>query len=149
VISHQKGLARGLYTEADYRALMTWMREEFRGEGVVFDGIYHSPCGPRQHADAAIPLQEGCKPGAGMLRRAARELHLSLSDSVLVGTRSIDVAAANAGGLAHTFLLRETEQLTCGGACTAVDSLGEVEAWLARRERWANRTPASQELASA
>jgi D-glycero-D-manno-heptose 1,7-bisphosphate phosphatase len=148
VISHQKGLARGVYIEADYLALMNWMREEFRREDVVFDGVYHCPCGSK-HTDQATPLQEGCKPGAAMLCRAARELHLSLSDSVMVGTRSIDVAAANAGGLAHVLLLRETERLTCGGAYTAVDSLGEVEAWLAGQERWANRTAASRELAPA
>jgi D-glycero-D-manno-heptose 1,7-bisphosphate phosphatase len=148
VVSHQKGLARGVFTEADYGALMEWIREEFRREGVVFDGVYHCPCGTKNLTPQSKPEQAGHKPGAGMLRRAARDLNLELSESVMVGDRGIDVAVANAGGLRQAFLLRGSEQLASGGAYTAVNSLGEVEAWLVKYGKGANLPPASQNLAS-
>jgi D-glycero-D-manno-heptose 1,7-bisphosphate phosphatase len=148
VVSYQKGLARGIYTEAEYCSMMRWMQEVFRREGIVFDGIYSCPSGSRQPVVQPIG-SKNWKPGAGMLHRAAQNLHLSLTDSVMVGARGIDVAVANAGGLSRAFLLRKSGEETCGGASTAVDSLGEVETWLVSHGKGANLPPASQDLAVA
>ena len=41
VVTNQAGIARGLYTEADYEALTVWIRDQLRGEGVEFDAVYH------------------------------------------------------------------------------------------------------------
>ena len=78
--------------------------------------------------------------GRGKLRAArkaafihvepARDLHLDLTRSVLVGDRCSDIAAANTAGLAQAFLLRGTETGPCSGTHTAVDTLAPVEAWL-------------------
>jgi D-glycero-D-manno-heptose 1,7-bisphosphate phosphatase len=145
VVTYQEGLARGVFTQADYAGLMRWMREEFRREGIALDGVFHCPSGVK----SKTPEGNGeCRPGAGMLRRAARDLRLELSESVLVGARTIDVAAANAGGLRQAFLLRGSEQLTGGGANAAVSSLGEVEAWLAEQAKGANHPPTSRFLAA-
>jgi D-glycero-D-manno-heptose 1,7-bisphosphate phosphatase len=65
-----------------------------------------------------------------MLLRAARDLSLDLARSVLVGDRCSDVAAANAAGVAHAFLLRGTETHPCPGPHHSIDSLAAVEAWL-------------------
>ena len=134
VVTNQAGIARGFYTEADYHALMKWMREQFRREGVVFDGVYHSPYHPEHGVGKFKREHEDRKPGAGMLRRAARDLGLVLAESVMVGDRCTDVGAANAGGLRQAFLLRGTEDAPCGGVYSRVDSLGEVEAWLVESE---------------
>ena len=127
VVTNQAGIARGLYTTTDFEALMHWMRAEFRAEGVTLDAVYHSPYHPehgvgpwrREHADR--------KPGPGMLLRAARDLGVDLSRSVMVGDRCSDVGAANAAGLSRVFLLRGTELRDCGGQYTPVNSLAEVE----------------------
>jgi D-glycero-D-manno-heptose 1,7-bisphosphate phosphatase len=134
IVTNQAGIARGLYTEADYQALMKWMREELRAEGIVFDGVYHSPYHPEHGIGEYKREHEDRKPGAGMLRRAARDLGIVLAESVMVGDRCTDIAAANAGGLRQAFLVRGTEEAGCGGTYTAVDSLGEVEAWLIERK---------------
>jgi len=132
IATNQAGIARGFYTEADYHALMTWMREEFRREGIVFDGVYHSPYHPEHGVGKYKREHEDRKPGAGMLRRAAHDLGIVLADSVMVGDRCTDVATAHAGGLRQAFLLRGTEDAVCGGTYTTVDSLSEVEAWLVK-----------------
>lgn len=138
IVTNQAGIARGLYTEAQYHSLMNWMRGEFRLHDIVFDGIYHSPYHPEHGIGEYKREHEDRKPGAGMLRRAARDLGIELSESVMVGDRCTDIAAANAGGLRQAFLLRGTEEPRAGcGTYVAVDSLGEVEAWL----REAGKTP--------
>jgi D-glycero-D-manno-heptose 1,7-bisphosphate phosphatase len=130
IVTNQAGIARGFYTEADYHALMKWMREQFRRDGIVFDGVYHAPYHPEHGVGRWKREHEDRKPGAGMLRRAARDLGIELAQSVMVGDRCTDIAAANSGGLRQAFLLRGTEDEPCRGTHAEVDSLAEVEAWL-------------------
>jgi D-glycero-D-manno-heptose 1,7-bisphosphate phosphatase len=49
----------------------------------------------------------------------------------MVGDRCSDVAAANAAGLRRAFLISGTEERDCGGDYIGVQSLAEVESWLA------------------
>ena len=65
-----------------------------------------------------------------MLLRAARELGIDLTQSVMVGDRCSDIGAANAGGLRQAFLLRGTEPEPCPGEHMAVETLAEVERWI-------------------
>jgi D-glycero-D-manno-heptose 1,7-bisphosphate phosphatase len=118
---------------------MQWMRGQFRREGIVLDGIYHSPYHPEHGIGEYKREHEDRKPGAGMLRRAARDLHIVLSESVMVGDRCTDIAAANAGGLRQAFLLRGTEEAHCGGSYMPVNSLAEVNAWLLKEENRPSR----------
>jgi D-glycero-D-manno-heptose 1,7-bisphosphate phosphatase len=130
VVTNQAGIARGLYTEEQYHELMNWMREEFRLEGIVFDGVYHSPWHPVHGVGRFKQEHEDRKPGAGMLHRAARDLHLDLARSIMVGDRCTDIGAANAGGLRQAFLLHGTEDGNCTGVFAAIHSLAELEDWL-------------------
>jgi D-glycero-D-manno-heptose 1,7-bisphosphate phosphatase len=130
VVTNQSGIARGLYTEADLHILMDWMRSQFLARGITLDAVYFCPYHPvhgvgpyqREHPDR--------KPAPGMLLRAQRDLSLDLAGSILVGDRCSDIAAANAAGLAHAFLLRGTESGTCPGPHQPIDSLATVKAWL-------------------
>jgi D-glycero-D-manno-heptose 1,7-bisphosphate phosphatase len=77
-----------------------------------------------------------------MLRRAARDLHLDLGESVMVGDQCTDIAAAHAGGLRQAFLLSGTEGTGCTGDYAAVHSLADVEAWLIRHKQTKINAPA-------
>src|ERR1700728_2572664 len=92
IVTNQAGIARGFYTEAEYHALMQWMREEFQRDGIRFDGIYHCPYHPEHGVGQYKREHEDRKPGAGMLRRAARDLGIVLEESVMVGDRCTDIA---------------------------------------------------------
>lgn len=129
VVTNQSGIARELYTTAQFEELMQWMGEAFRAEGAPLDAVYHCPFHPdgiglwrREHEDR--------KPGPGMLLQAERELGIELRRSVMVGDRCSDVGAANAAGLRQAFLLRGTEPGACPGEAIAVESLEEIERWL-------------------
>jgi D-glycero-D-manno-heptose 1,7-bisphosphate phosphatase len=130
VVTNQAGIARGYYTEEDFETLMGWMREALRAEGVELDAVYHCPFHPEHGVGKYKREHEDRKPGTGMLRRAVRDFGVELSESVMVGDRCSDVAAANSAGLRQAFLISGTEQAGCGGDYVSVESLAEVERWL-------------------
>lgn len=130
VVTNQAGIARGFYTEDDFLTLMEWMRAELRRDGVEFDAVYHCPYHPEHGVGQYRREHEDRKPGTGMLRRAVAEFGVELAESVLVGDRCSDVAAANRAGLRKAFLVKGTEDAGCDGDFLAVESLTEVEEWL-------------------
>lgn len=130
VVTNQSGIARGMYSEADFHTLMDWMRAELGREQVSLDAVYFCPFHPEHGVGEYRREHEDRKPGPGMLLRAAREHGLDLSRSVLVGDRCSDLAAANAAGLRQAFFLRGTETAACPGEYVTVSFLYEVERWL-------------------
>ena len=130
VVTNQAGIARGYYSEADFQTLMMFMREKLRAEGVELDAVYFCPFHPEHGVGEYKREHEDRKPGTGMLRRGATQFGLELSESVMVGDRCSDVAAANAAGLRQAFLISGTETGGCGGDHLKVKSLAEVERWL-------------------
>lgn len=131
VVTNQAGIGRGMYTEAEFHTLMDWMRSEFDREGVTLDAIYFSPYHPEHGVGDYKRDHEDRKPGTGMLRRAVTDLGISLQDSILIGDRCTDIAAANAAGLRQAFLIAGTEPPeACPGNYLPVNALAEVESWL-------------------
>lgn len=98
VVTNQSGIGRGMYTEADFFRLTDWMRAQFDAAGAPLAAVYHCPHRP----DAACDCR---KPAPGMLLRAARELKLDLSRSVLFGDKGSDLQAAASAGVPHRVLL--------------------------------------------
>jgi D-glycero-D-manno-heptose 1,7-bisphosphate phosphatase len=129
VVTNQAGIARGYYSEEDFLRLMAWMRAEFAQEGTELDAVYFCPFHPEHGIGEYKRDHEDRKPGTGMLRRGASEFGVSLAESVMLGDRCTDVAAANAAGLKKAFLLAGTES-HCAGEYEAVDTLAQVERWM-------------------
>lgn len=130
VVTNQSGIARGLYSEAEFQALMMWMRAQLAREGVHLDAVYHCPYHPDHGVGEYRREHEDRKPSPGMLRRAALDLDLDLGRSLMIGDRCSDVAAANAAGLRQAFLLRGTEAAPCAGSHLSLSNLRELEVWL-------------------
>jgi D-glycero-D-manno-heptose 1,7-bisphosphate phosphatase len=65
-----------------------------------------------------------------MLLRAQREFGVSLADSLMVGDRCSDIAAANRAGVRQAFLIAGTEEAGCPGNYLKVNELLEIEDWL-------------------
>jgi D-glycero-D-manno-heptose 1,7-bisphosphate phosphatase len=105
------------------------MRSEFDREGVTLDAVYHAPFHPEHGIGHYKREHEDRKPSAGMLRRAQADLGVSLAESIMVGDRCTDIAAANSAGLRQAFLIAGTET-ACPGSYQPVTSHAEVEAWL-------------------
>lgn len=104
VVTNQSGIARGYYTEPEFRALHRWIDERLRESGARIDAVYFCPHLP----DAALPMyRNDCecrKPRPGMLLQAIRELDIDPASSFLIGDEASDCAAAAAGAVAcHLF----------------------------------------------
>ncbi|MBW3624100.1 MAG: D-glycero-beta-D-manno-heptose 1,7-bisphosphate 7-phosphatase [Armatimonadetes bacterium] len=97
IASNQSGIARGYLPEATADAMMHRLKEAVEAEGGRIAGIYHCPHSPEDGCDCRKPLP-------GLLLQAARDLHLDLSRSVMVGDSKRDLEAAAAAGCAATVL---------------------------------------------
>ncbi len=133
VITNQAGIGRGLYSEAQFHALMSAMRGALATQGAQVDAVYYSPFHP-EHGIGEYQRDTECrKPKPGMLLQAAAEHGIDLAASVLVGDRCSDVQAGAAAGLSQLFLVAGTEREGCAGVShTPVARLTEVTLWLER-----------------
>lgn len=92
--SNQSGIARGLYTAADYEAVQKHLRALLTTHGARLDGSYYCPHHPRFTGPC-----ECRKPGLKQFQDAAAALDIDFSESWWVGDRLSDVQpAAPLGG---------------------------------------------------
>jgi D-glycero-D-manno-heptose 1,7-bisphosphate phosphatase len=89
LVTNQSGIGRGRFDEAAYHAVHRRLEEQLAAEGARLDAPYFCPLAP----DAPDP-ERMRKPGAGMFRRAIRELDLDPAASWFVGDRMRDVLPA-------------------------------------------------------
>lgn len=130
VVTNQSGIARGLYTEAKFHALMDYIRAELDQEGITLAAVYYCPFHPIHGRGEWKREHEDRKPSPGMLYRAARDLHLDLARSIMVGDRCSDISAANSAELRQAFLLAGTETTECPGSYLSILDLAALEHWL-------------------
>ena len=126
LVTNQSGIARGLYTEADYHAVAARLEEVLRAAGAAPDGTYYCP----HHPDFTGPCD--CrKPGTGLYLRAAREHGLDPASSWFVGDKLSDVLPARALGgtgiLVRTGYGAESEDRLPAGFRAADDVSGAVD----------------------
>jgi D-glycero-D-manno-heptose 1,7-bisphosphate phosphatase len=111
VITNQSGIARGLYSEADYLSLSAHMQTLLRAQGVRLDAVEYCPHLPDAPV-ARYRLDCDCrKPRPAMLQRAAARLAIDLGRSVLVGDRRTDIEAGRAAGVGRCYLVRSGQRL--------------------------------------
>jgi histidinol-phosphate phosphatase family protein len=104
VITNQSGIARGLLTEADYEAVDARMDALLAAEGVTLAGAYFCPHHP-DFPHGGVTACDCRKPGAGLHRRALRELGLDPERSVFIGDRWRDLEPADRLGAGTRILV--------------------------------------------
>jgi histidinol-phosphate phosphatase family protein len=101
IVSNQSGLARGIITAEQARAVHERFVALLAAEAVAIDAYRYCPHGP----DAGCACR---KPAPGMLLDAARELGVDLTRSVMIGDRASDLEAGRAAGCPTTILITDT-----------------------------------------
>ena len=96
IISNQSGIARGYFSEADYRAVEGEVERQL-GAGLI-DGTYFCPEMP----DSGSIRR---KPETGMILEAQREHGIDLPRSFFIGDKAIDVECGRRAGT-RTILVR-------------------------------------------
>ena len=94
VITNQSGIARGYYTESDFRKLTDWMNGEFARHGVTVTDVFHCPelSGPDR------------KPEPGMFLKARDKYGIDMAASVSLGDKPRDVEAGERAGVGRNLL---------------------------------------------
>jgi D-glycero-D-manno-heptose 1,7-bisphosphate phosphatase len=110
VLTNQSGVARGLYTVADFETLTHWMQSELAREGVALDLVLAS----FEHRDGSVKAYRRDsywrKPNPGMVFEAAVRLNLDLSQSVFLGDTLSDMQAALNGGVGMPLWLTRSKE---------------------------------------
>jgi len=106
VITNQAGIAKGIYTEADFYRLTDWMLEQFLNKGITISKVYHCP----HHPEITGPWQ--CrKPDPGMILNAVKDFNLDISECVLIGDKESDLEAGRRAGIPDANLHKFTLSL--------------------------------------
>lgn len=94
VITNQSGIARGYYTEDDFKALNDWMVARFAAEGVTITDVFYCPelSGPDR------------KPEPGMFLKARDKYGIDMAASVSLGDKPRDVEAGERAGIGRNLL---------------------------------------------
>ena len=114
-------VARGLISEQQLQEIHTILAQQLRAAGgPLLDAVYYCPHHPQATLEAYRVACECRKPRPGALLQAAREHHLDLAASFMVGDRITDVMAGAAAGC-RTVLVRSP--LTDAPSIVTVDPI--------------------------
>jgi D-glycero-D-manno-heptose 1,7-bisphosphate phosphatase len=103
--TNQAGIARGYFSAETLAEINAEVVRQLESEGARLDGLYVCTHHPTAGRPPYRQLCECRKPKPGLLRRAAEELGLDLSRSVMVGDKPSDVEAGQAAGGAGVLVL--------------------------------------------
>ena len=102
VITNQSGIARGLYTEKEYRILTDYMIEQFANRGIRIEKVYHCPHLPE--TDGPCDCR---KPNPGMIVEAINEYGINPKRSVVIGDSERDLLAGINAGIGKNLYIQD------------------------------------------
>jgi D-glycero-D-manno-heptose 1,7-bisphosphate phosphatase len=104
VVTNQSGIGRGYYTEQDYQQLTQWYRQQLAECGVDITDVFHCPHEP----EASCVCR---KPQAGLFLQAFQHYSIDSNNSIMVGDKLSDMAAAEAAGIKKRYLVKGGESV--------------------------------------
>ena len=131
IVSNQAGVGKGLMTEEDLLAIEARLRAALGAAGVTIHAAYYC-----RHTDAmCCPCR---KPKGGLLRLAAKELHIDLANSYMIGDSWRDMAAGRDAGVTTVFVptgINPEEQARRAGnmADYRAASLADAVSWICHK----------------
>ena len=109
IVTNQAGIGRGLYTEANFLALMEWVKIKFDEKNIPIDDIFFSPFHPEAGIGEYKKDSYLRKPNPGMLFNAQKKYKIDLSKSIIVGDNISDIEAGQSAGVGTNILFSKDE----------------------------------------
>jgi len=94
IVTNQSGIARGYYSEHEFKRLTRWVEHQFWKKGIKIRQTLHCP----HHPMYSLPC---CcrKPKIGMLTKASRRFGIDRSQSIMIGDSLSDMQCARTAGV--------------------------------------------------
>tara|TARA_Y100000589_G_scaffold189135_1_gene179024 strand:+ start:575 stop:1129 length:555 start_codon:yes stop_codon:yes gene_type:complete len=110
IITNQSGIARGIFTEEEYKKTTNLMLNKLKDNNIKITQIYHCPHHP------SFPGNEfsecSCrKPKPGLFLKAAKEHNIEMQKSIAIGDSERDLIAARSAGIKKRYLIRKDNSL--------------------------------------
>jgi len=108
VVTNQSVIARGDCTEKELKNIHSRLERLLGKESAYVDAIYYCPHHPEFGKERKFrELKPGCscrKPEPGLLKKAVKDMNISLKDSWLIGDTTTDILTAKRMGIKNILL---------------------------------------------
>lgn len=125
VVTNQPIIARGESTVENLEDIHRKLETLLGNNGAYIDGLYYCPHHPDKGYDGEVPeLKFECdcrKPKIGMLKQAAKDHNIDLSESIVIGDSTLDIKMAENAGMQS--VLVQTGQAGLDGKYDVTPSL--------------------------
>lgn len=98
IVTNQSGIGKGNYSEKEMQAFNDFMIQKLDEKGVSISALYYCPHKSEDNCQCK-------KPKDGMFKRAALELNINLSESIMVGDQSLDAYAGLNAGILRNYIV--------------------------------------------
>ena len=105
IITNQSGIARGLFSEKDYKELTASYLRNLEKSGIFIERVYHCPHHP--DFDKNKSICQCRKPQPGMILKAKKDLNLDLEKSIIIGDKISDIEAGYNSGINERYLINK------------------------------------------
>lgn len=130
IATNQSGIARGYYTEDDFKRLNDWMCSQFEEHGVTISRIYYCPFHPANGVGKYKMDSYDRKPKPGMIFKARDEFDLDLQNCIVIGDRDSDMEAGRNAGVGTLLLLPEKYEYSEADDVKVLRTLRDAEKFL-------------------
>ena len=108
LVTNQSGIARGYYTEEDFKLLTSRMRGDLKKLGIDFLDIFYCPHYLNGNVKEYTIDCDCRKPKPGLFFQAFEKYDIDKTKSVMFGDKNSDIKAAFAAGIRHRFLVNNS-----------------------------------------
>jgi len=105
VVTNQSGIGRGLFSEADYQQVQSFIHQRFQEENAGITHTYYCADAPYLNALGQTIDSPRRKPNPGMFLEALSDFGIDPSISIMLGDSERDMSAAYRAGIATRILL--------------------------------------------
>lgn len=134
VITNQRGVALGLYTEEDVRSLHRELQRHLSGHSAHVDAFYYCP-----HDDGQCDCR---KPGTGLFERAFRDFpEASRANSIVIGDSISDIQAARNLSMPSIFIRGESQNQKPGAEDAALLASATANSLADAVQRYLSKEP--------
>lgn len=121
VVTNQSGIARGYYSEDDFKLVTNWMINEFKVLGIYITNVYYCPHHPDITGDC-----ECRKPMPGMLLQASKDFDIDLNSSIIIGDKERDIEAGINAGINTAYLFDPLKNTSNTKATKVINKLEDA-----------------------